>query len=133
MLFRSSVKPVSDVVRFRSSDLNCHSAPQIALYNSDYSSILCPLANFKVLPENLFAIPLPNGDISLRYSDGQEAFFDVVGVIVATNLVAPVGLAKCVLLSPLARFSDLLTFLQGQISLLSTMGQNHRRGRPLLR
>jgi len=55
-----------------------------------------PLADFKALPENLYAIPQPNGDVFLRYSSGEEAEFDVIGIVVAKCLDAPPGFSKYV-------------------------------------
>lgn len=69
-------------------------AVHINLCYSKYKDDLVPLADFKKLPEDLFAVPEPNGDIFLRYSSGEEAQFDVIGVVVGKCLEPPPGYSK---------------------------------------
>lgn len=59
-----------------------------------YSEELCPLANFQTIPDNLIASPLPNGDIILRYTEGEEATFDIIGVVIGSCLEVPPGFSK---------------------------------------
>jgi len=47
------------------------------------------LSAVKQVPADLSAVIEPNGDIYLRFTDGREAEFDVVGVICGECLVAP--------------------------------------------
>ena len=42
-----------------------------------YAANLVPLLNFTPLPRSLSAVPQPNGDIFLQYSNGEEAEFDL--------------------------------------------------------
>lgn len=83
---------------------------------------MCPLADFKTLPEDLLAVPLPNGDIALRYPDGQEASFNVIGVIVGCTLDMPPTHSKSVG----AVFGiEWLTFPKVNFPLLSAMGEDN--------
>ena len=59
-----------------------------------YADELSPLADFKVVPDSLHMTFLANGDIILCYPDGQEANFDVIGVIVGCCLDAPTRFSK---------------------------------------
>lgn len=112
----SRVQPLSrnsideaDVIPFaRQLSAYCHAlfiptnllaVPHIDPYYTAYADHLRPLASFSTVPDNLFAFHEPNGDISLRYSDSEEASFDVIGVIVGFHLDPPVGFPKCVLTS----------------------------------
>lgn len=76
-------------------------APHINSCYSTYSSDLTPLADFKTPPHDLVAVPLPNGDITLRNSAGHEATFDVLGVIVDSCLEAPSGFPKYATIIPI--------------------------------
>lgn len=69
-------------------------AAHIGPYYSAYSQEIVPLCDFKSLPDDLSAVPQANGDIVLRYSNGQEATFDVIGVIIGSCLEAPTAFAK---------------------------------------
>lgn len=71
-------------------------APHIGHYYSVYAEELNALHEFKSLPENLFAVPQGNGDIFLCYADGQEAEFDVIGMVIALCLEPPAGFPKYV-------------------------------------
>jgi hypothetical protein len=59
-----------------------------------YSEDITPLHDFKSLPENLFAVSEPNGDILLQYADGEEAQFDVIGMVIGSCLEVPPGFPK---------------------------------------
>ena len=79
------------------SNTNAHpsyAASDIGQYYSIYSDELISLANFNPLPESLSAVPQPNGDIFLRYSNGEEAHFDVIGMVVGSCLEVPPGFSK---------------------------------------
>ena len=56
-------------------------APDIRTYYGLYSRDIWPLCDFKVLPDDVFAVPLANGDIALELSDGHEPSFDVIGAV----------------------------------------------------
>lgn len=71
-------------------------ADHIGSLYSVYSNELCPLADFKSLPDDLFAVAQPNGDISLYCSNGQESSFDVIGMIISSCLDPPPGFPKSV-------------------------------------
>ena len=69
-------------------------APDIRHYYSLYSEGITPLAKFKSLPEDLFAVAQSNDDIFLQYSNGEEAQFDVIGMIIGSCLEVPPGFSK---------------------------------------
>ena len=69
-------------------------APDVGGCYGAYFDELIPLANFETLPDSLLALPLSNGDIALFGTDGQEAVFDVVGVVLALSLETPPNYAK---------------------------------------
>ena len=69
-------------------------APRIGSYYLAYSDDLTPLQNFKSLPADLFAMPQSNGDIGLHYLNGEEAQFDVIGMVISSCLEAPPGFPK---------------------------------------
>ena len=70
------------------------SAPHVTECYASQSEDFVPLSNFKTLPKDLFAVPQPNGDIFLRYSNGQEAQFDVIGMVIGLCLEVPPGFPK---------------------------------------
>lgn len=86
-------------------------ASQITSYNYECADGLHPLADFTTLPEDLFAIPLANGDIALRYSGGEEAAFDVIGVIIGCTLESSPGHARYV---PFTIHNGLTDLAQGR-------------------
>jgi len=91
--FHMSVLPVRDELGSSHSLTFC-TADHIGSLYSVYSSELCPLSEFKSLPDNLFPITQPNGDIGLYSSDGQESSFDVIGMIISSCLDPPSGFPK---------------------------------------
>ena len=46
-----------------------------------------PLSAATQVPADLSAVTEPNGDIYLRFSDGREAEFGVIGVIVRGSVL----------------------------------------------
>ena len=70
--------------------------PHIGNYYSTYSDDLSPLSSFRSLPANLFALTQPNGDVILHYGGGEEADFDVIGMVIGTCLEVPSGFPKSV-------------------------------------
>jgi len=95
--FHMSVLPVRNKFVPLHSLTFC-AADHISSLYSVYSNELCPLADFKSLPDDLFAVAQPNGDIGLYCSDGQESLFDVIGMIISSCLDPPPGFPKLVLL-----------------------------------
>ena len=72
-------------------------APDIRTYYGLYSRDIWPLCDFKVLPDDVFAVPLANGDIALELSDGHEPSFDVIGAVEGFCFEPPHGFPKFVI------------------------------------
>ena len=60
---------------------------------STYAGDICPLADFTTV-KDLVPATMSNGDIILKDLQGSEASFDVIGVVVASCLEAPLRFAK---------------------------------------
>lgn len=58
-------------------------------YNTLLADQMDALSRVIQVPANLSAVTEANGDIYLRYSNGKEAEFGVIGVVCGECLVAP--------------------------------------------
>lgn len=67
------------------------SAVEFEAYYSMLSGLLCPLSSFNSIPEHVTKTTHPDGCIGLQTSDGKEAVFNVIGVVVNSCLQAPPG------------------------------------------
>lgn len=85
ILFRLTVPPVSS---------DCPPGASVLRYNNMLADQTCLLSSATQIPANLAAVTEPNGDIYLRYADGEEAEFAVIGVICGECLVAPSTFSK---------------------------------------
>ena len=63
-------------------------------YNSLLADQVYPLSSAVEIPVDLSTVEEPNGDIYLRYSEGKEAEFGLIGVICGECLVAPLMFPK---------------------------------------
>ena len=66
-------------------------ALNFGIFYSKISRHMCPLAEFNYIPQYLVTTTLPRGSVGLKMSNGQEAAFDVIGVVIAACLQAPPG------------------------------------------
>lgn len=63
-------------------------------YNGIFAEQMNPLSAATQVPAGLSTSAEENSDIYLRYADGEEAEFTVIGVICGECLVAPPSFAK---------------------------------------
>ena len=71
-----------------------HPGANIVRYNAILADQMDALSGVKQVPADLSAVTEPSGDIYLRYADGKEAEFGVVGVICGECVVAPSAFPK---------------------------------------
>jgi len=68
---------------------HCPTGANITRYNTVLAGHMVPLSALKEIPPDLSAVVEANGDVYLRYSNGEEAEFAVIGVVCGACLVAP--------------------------------------------
>lgn len=66
----------------------------MARYNTIFGDEINALSTANPVPVDLSAVTETNGDIYLRFGNGDEVEFTVIGVICGECLVAPMGFAR---------------------------------------
>lgn len=78
------------------STLDSRPAPHIAQYYALYSDEIHPLSDFNTVPKDVVAVPLPNGDVALHLSNGEELTFNVISAVAGYCFEPPPSFPKSV-------------------------------------
>lgn len=80
--------PLKNILTIERS--NCFpTGANIARYNTVLADHMVSLSALKEIPPDLSAVVEANGDVYLRYLNGEEAEFAVIGVVCGACLLAP--------------------------------------------